>query len=154
MKIKNILRNLFYLFFPLIVGGVISFIIKDYVDYEVLTKPMLAPPSIVFPIVWTIIYFLMGISYYLLNNKYRDDITYENIIYYIQLFINAMWSIIFFLLKWRLVACIWIIILDLFVIYMVYLFYRKYKLSGILNIIYLCWILFATYLTIGVYILN
>ncbi len=154
MKIKKILKNIFYLFFPLVIGGLVGFIIKDYIDYDTLVKPLLAPPKILFPIVWTIIYLLMGISYWLLNEKYKDDITYESIIYYIQLFINAMWSIIFFLLKWRLVACIWILLLDLFVIYMIYLFYRKYKLSGILNFLYLGWILFATYLTIGIYILN
>lgn len=154
MKAKRILKNVFYLLFPLVIGCLVGLIIKDYIDYGILVKPVLAPPKILFPIFWTIIYFLMGISYYLLNNKYKDDITYESIIYYIQLFINGLWSIIFFLLKWRFISCMWIMLLDIFVFYMIYLFYRKYKLSGILNFLYLGWILFATYLTIGIYILN
>lgn len=154
MKMKKLLRNIFYIFLPLVIGGIVGFIIKDNIDYDMLVKSVLAPPKILFPIFWTIIYFLMGISYYLLNNKYKDDITYESIIYYIQLFINAMWSIIFFLLKWRFISCMWIMLLDIFVVCMIYLFYRKYKLSGILNFLYLGWILFATYLTIGIYILN
>ncbi len=151
---KKIFKNIFYILFPLFIGGVVGFLIKDYIDYDLLVKPLLAPPKILFPIAWTLIYILMGISFYLLNTRYKDDITYESIIYYIQLFIDALWSIIFFLLKWRFVSSLWIILLDLFVIYMIYLFYRKYKLSAYLNILYLIWIIFATYLTIGIFILN
>ncbi len=151
---KKILKNGFYLLFPLIIGGIVSLLIANSIDYNELIKPPLTPPSILFPIAWTIIYLLMGISFYLLNTKYKDDITYESIIYYIQLFINAMWSIIFFLLKWRFISCIWILLLDIFVIYMIYLFYRKCKISAYLNTFYLLWILFATYLTIGIFILN
>jgi len=147
------LKNLFYLFFPLLVGGIIGFITSNSIQYNELVKPPLSPPSILFPIVWTIIYLLMGISYYLLkNNSYNN--TLESIIYYSQLFVNALWSIIFFILELRLLSIIWIILLDILVIYMIYLFYKKYKLSSYLNILYLIWILFATYLTIGIYVLN
>jgi len=150
---KSIIKNLFYLFFPLIIGGIVGFIISGNIDYQILIKPPLAPPKIIFPIVWSIIYLLMGISYYLLKRN-GIDTEYESRIYYLQLFINALWSIIFFLLKWRFVAVIWIILLDIIVIYMFKLFYKKVKLSAYLNIIYIIWILFATYLTIGIYVLN
>lgn len=147
------IKNIFYLFFPLIVGGIVGFIITGNIDYTNLVKPPLAPPKILFPIIWSIIYLLMGISYFILNKK-ENKLELESKIYYFQLFVNALWSIIFFLLKWRFVAILWIILLDALVISMIVLFYKKVKLSGYLNLLYLVWILFATYLTIGIYILN
>lgn len=150
---KNIIKNIFYIFFPVLIGGIVGLLISGNIDYEILIKPPLAPPSIVFPIVWTIIYLLMGISYYLLQ-KENKDLDAENGVYYTQLFVNAMWSIIFFLFKFRLLACFWIVLLDLLIIYMIYVFYKKNKISAYLNIPYLLWSLFATYLTIGIYILN
>lgn len=153
MKNKNILTNLFYIFFPLIIGGIVSFFISGNIEYSYLNKPPLAPPGIVFPIVWTIIYLLMGISYYILKRNDNTNIIISAV-YYVQLFVNALWSIIFFNLEWRLFAIIWILLLDILVITMIYLFYKKDKVSAYLNIPYLIWILFATYLTIGIYVLN
>ena len=147
------IRNIFYLFFPLLIGGIVGFLISGNIDYNSLVKPPLAPPKILFPIVWSIIYLFMGISYFILKRK-GDNLEFESKIYYIQLFVNALWSIIFFLLKWRFVAILWIILLDSLVISIIYLFYKKVKISGYLNILYLVWVLFATYLTIGIYILN
>ena len=138
---------------PVIIGGVVGLIISKTIDYNQLIKPEFAPPSIVFPIVWTILYILMGISYGILKSK---DLVDEKIrrIYYLQLFVNAMWSIIFFTFKLRLTAFIWILILDVLVIIMIYRFYNKNKVSGLLQIPYLIWILFATYLNLSVYLLN
>ena len=150
---NNIIKNIFYLFLPIILGGLTGYIISDFIDYELLIKPPLSPPKILFPIAWSIIYILMGISYYLLK-KNNKNTKIESIIYYIQLTINILWSIIFFILKTRLFATIWIILLDIIVIYMLYIFYKKEKLSTYLNLPYLIWIVFATYLTIGFYILN
>ena len=147
------IKNIFYLFFPLIIGGLVGLIISGNIDYNSLVKPPFAPPKILFPIIWSIIYLLMGISYFILKKK-ESDLNLESMIYYIQLFVNALWSIIFFVLKWRFVAVIWIILLDVIVISMIYIFYKKVKLSGYLNLLYLVWGLFATYLTIGIYILN
>ena len=148
MKVKN----LFYLFFPIILGSLVGFIINGYIDYNSLSKPLGAPPSWLFPIMWSIIYLLMGISYYIYRKDDEDIIV--SIIYYIQLFINILWSFIFFVFKFRLFACIWIVILDVFVLFMIYLFWNKKRLSAYLNIPYMLWILFATYLTIGIYLLN
>lgn len=148
MKVKN----LFYLFFPIILGSLVGFIINGYIDYNSLAKPFLAPPSWIFPVMWSIIYLLMGISYYIYRKDYEDTIV--SIIYYIQLFVNLLWSIIFFVFKFRLFACIWIVLLDVFVLFMIYLFWNKKRLSAYLNIPYMLWILFATYLTIGIYLLN
>lgn len=150
---KKILKNIFYLFFPLLLGSLIGLIISKYMDYTTLKLPPLAPPKVLFPIMWSIIYLLIGISYFI----YKKKENYFNIIditYYIQLVFNLLWSIIFFVFKYRFLAILWIIIIDLQVILLIYLFTKKSKVSAYLNAPYLLWCLFATYLTIGIYILN
>ena len=138
---------------PVIIGGVIGLIISKSIDYNSLQKPPLSPPSILFPIVWTILYVLMGISYGILDSKSLIELK-TKIIYSLQLFVNATWSLIFFTLKWRLFAFIWIIILDVLVIVMIIDFFKKNKTAGLLQSPYLLWIIFASYLNLGVYLLN
>ena len=138
---------------PVILGGIVGLIISKSIDYTSLQQPFLAPPKILFPIVWTILYILMGISYGILESKSLID-SKSKIIYYLQLFFNLLWPIAFFLLKWRLFSFIWIIALDILVAIMIYEFYKKDKLAGILQIPYLIWILFASYLNIAIYLLN
>lgn len=149
-KIKIYIKSVLI---PVVLGGIIGFIISQFIDYNSLQKPFLAPPSIVFPIVWTILYILMGISYGILksNNLTNQQIDW---IYYIQLGVNALWSIFFFVFKWRLFAFIWIILLTVLVIIMIIKFYNKNKVAGLLQIPYLLWVLFASYLNIAIYILN
>lgn len=138
---------------PVIIGGIVGLIISVSIDYNSLEKPFLAPPSILFPIAWTILYILMGVSYGILKSKSLID-SKSKLIYYLQLFVNAMWSIFFFTLKWRLFSFIWIIVLDILVVLMILNFYKKDKTSGLLQIPYLLWILFASYLNISIYLLN
>lgn len=135
---------------PVVIGGIVGFIINPYIDYNSLVQPPLSPPSIVFPIVWTILYVLMGISYYLLKNPSKK----EKIIYFVQLGVNALWSVFFFIGKFYLFSFIWIVLLDVLVIFMTGIFYHNNKASAYLQIPYLIWILFATYLNLGIYILN
>lgn len=149
---KNHIKNIFYIFLPLILGSIIGIIISKSIDYQTLSLPPLSPPKIVFPIAWTIIYLLMGISYYLWKKKEENNKI--SLIYYLQLLINLSWSLLFFLLKWRLLSIFWIILLDILVIYLLKIFYSQNKIATYLNIPYLIWILFATYLTIGIYFLN
>jgi len=138
---------------PLIVGAVIGIIMSGSIDYESLKQPPLAPPSWLFPIAWTILYILMGVSFGILEvNDVMDS--KAKTIYYIQLGINALWSIIFFVLKARLFAFIWILILDIAVIAFLVVFYKRNKTAGLLQIPYLLWVLFASYLNLGVYLLN
>ena len=138
---------------PVIIGGIVGLIISGSMDYNSLEKPFLSPPSIVFPIVWTILYILMGASYGILKSKnlVDDEIS---AIYYLHLFVNALWPIAFFVLKWRFFAFLWIIFLIVLVIYMVIKFYQKNKLAGLLQMPYLMWTLFAAYLNLFVYLLN
>ncbi len=138
---------------PVILGGIVGFIISGSMDYSSLQKPFFAPPSIVFPIVWTLLYILMGISYGILSSNSLVD-SKINSIYYLQLFVNLLWPIIFFVLKWRLFAFIWIVLLTFLVFVMVVRFYDKNKLSGLIQIPYLVWSLFATYLNLFIYLLN
>ena len=138
---------------PAILGGIIGIIISGYLDYEILEKPLLSPPNIVFPIVWTILYVLMGISYGILDDKLLVD-SDINKIYYTQLIVNLLWSIFFLVFKWRLFSFIWIILLIILVILMIIKFYSKNRISGLLQIPYLIWILFASYLNLFVYLLN
>ena len=150
MKIKNYVISILI---PVLVGVVVGFITAPFMDYNTLEKPFLSPPGILFPIVWTILYTLMGISYGILKNKglINQEIDF---IYYLQLGINALWSIIFFVLKWRLFAFFWILLLIICVIIMIIRFYSKDKIAGLLQIPYLLWILFASYLNLAFYLLN
>lgn len=149
---KQIIKKLIYVFFPLLIGGLVSFIIKDFINYQEIIKPFLAPPKFIFPIAWSIIYFLMGISYALLNKNIVDKT--NKIIYYGQLLVNAFWSIIFFIFHNYGLSFIWIILLDILVSLMIWRFYKTNKVSAYLNLGYLIWILFATYLTGAIWLLN
>lgn len=138
---------------PVAVGVIIGLITSSAVRYNILVQPSFAPPAILFPIVWTILYTLMGISYGILksNNEVDSDI---NFIYYFQLFVNALWSIIFFTFEWRLFAFLWILLLIILVFMMFIRFYDKNKTAGLLQIPYLIWLVFAGILNFSVYLLN
>lgn len=146
------MKNFIRLFLPIILGSIVGVIINGFIDYNELIKPPFAPPKILFPIAWSIIYLLMGIAYYLYRKHYNDKKTI--IIYYAQLIMNLLWSIIFFIFKLRLLSVIWILILDILVIILIKKYLSTNKTSAYLMIIYIIWILFATYLNIGIYILN
>ena len=140
---------------PLVVG-VISWLLSigGLKSFELLKKPFLSPPGFIFPIVWTILYVLMGYGSYLMyeSNDYHSDCCLK--IYAINLFVNMLWSPLFFGLGLRLFSFIWIIILDLVILYMIICFYKVNKKAAYLQIPYLIWCLFATYLNLAFYLLN
>ena len=144
--LKNIL-------IPVILGGIVSLIISMVMDYNELNKPPLSPPGFIFGIVWTILYVLMGISYGILDYKNLIDTNIKNV-YCLQLFVNLLWPVAFFVFKWRLFAFIWLLLLVALIIKMIIEFYRKDKIAAYLQIPYLLWSIFASYLNIGVYLLN
>lgn len=150
---KKIITFVKPILITVIIGGISGIITSRFIDYETLKQPPLSPPSILFPIVWTILYILMGVSYGILKNDGKID-KEINMIYATQLFTNVTWPIIFFVFKWRFLAIIWILVLLVLIIYMAIKFYRKNKSAGLLQIPYILWTIFATYLTIGVYVLN
>lgn len=146
MDLKKLIINILI---PLVIGGIVALITMPFMDYKSLEQPLLSPPSILFPIIWTILYILMGVSAYLISKK--DNIP---LIYYVQLGVNALWSIIFFVFKLRLFAFIWIILLIILVVKMIFAFYKIDKKAAYLQIHYLLWIVFASYLNLGIYLLN
>ena len=140
---------LFYIIITLLIGGLPSIFVYMNDTYNSLNKPFLAPPGIIFPIVWTILFILMAISIYRVNK-----VTDYNCIYFLQLIINALWTPIFFGLKHYLFAFIWLVLLLIVVLIMVSSFYKVDKKSAYLNIPYIIWLLFAGYLNFSIYLLN
>lgn len=138
---------------PLLVGGLVGFLTSNFINYNNLIQPSFAPPSILFPIVWSILYTLMGVSYGILKS---NSLTNEKInkIYYLQLFVNALWSFFFFVFEWRLFSFFWILLLIALVILMIKEFYAKNKVAGLLQIPYLLWLIFASVLNLSIYLLN
>lgn len=119
-------------------------------DTDSLVKPLLFPPKILFPIVWTILYFLMSISLYL-SSKYNKNL-YK--VYGIQLILNSLWSPLLFMFKTYLFSTIELLILIIFVAIMIEEMKLENKLSAYLQTPYFIWLLFALYLNVSIYILN
>lgn len=119
-------------------------------DVSYLNLPAFYPPKILFPIVWSSIFILLSIGLYFATKN--DDDPY--VIYFIQLIVNALWTVIFFGLKLRLLGFIWIILLFILVVIMTYTFYKRNKLAGLLQIPYLAWLVIAGYLNLAIYLLN
>ncbi len=145
-------RKIFYILLPLVGGSIIGLIINNYIDYDYLINHPLSPSSYIFPIVWSILYLLIGISYYIYRKNNNNSLTIK--LYYTQLIFNYLWSIIFFVFKLKLFAAIWIILLVIIIIWLMIRFYQEEVLSFYLFIPYILWVLFATYLNIGIVILN
>lgn len=153
IKWKSLLINITI---PVSVGIISSLITGGGFDtYSQITQPPLSPPPLVFPIVWSILYILMGVSSYLIVEQTEDIKTNKSLIVYaIQLAINFFWPIFFFGFKAYLFSFIWIILLIAAIITMTVLFYRQNKLAAYLQIPYILWTFFAAYLNLGIYILN
>lgn len=155
MKI-NFKKLLLSISIPLVVGGLSALITKDSMNiYENLNTPPLSPPGFIFPIVWTILFILMGISFYL-TTLFNDGEEKENAqkIYIIQLILNFIWSIVFFNYNNFILSFIILIILWLFILKMIISFYKINPIAGYLQIPYLLWVTFAGYLNLMIIILN
>lgn len=142
---------IFSIIFTFFVGSFFSFFVdmNIYKDLNVLIKV----PSFIFPVVWSIIYLLLGTSLYLVlvsNCDKKQAIKY----YLIQLFINSVWTLVFFGFSLYVVSFILIVLLIFFVILMIISFYKINKVAGLLNIFYLLWLLFAGLLNLSIIILN
>lgn len=142
---------------PLLVGGISGFITMGAMDnFKALDKPPLSPPGWLFPVVWTVLFTLMGIaSYFVLTSSASSkDITNALKFYAVQLLFNFLWSILFFNLELYTFAFIWLLVLWVLIIITTVKFYRISKPSGYLLIPYLLWVTFAAYLNLGIAILN
>ena len=143
---------------PLAVGGLSAWLIRDgmaqYIDME---KPPLSPPAMLFPIVWTILFILMGIGSALVYvNRDKNKETAEGAlrIYGIQLAVNFFWSIIFFNMQAYLFAFIWLVLLWVLILIMILEFRKISPVAAWLQLPYLLWVTFAGYLTFAVWLMN
>lgn len=139
------------------VGGLSALLTAGNMDlYSEIVRPPLAPPPWLFPVVWTILYILMGISSAMIftSDASKRDINNSLTVYGINLFLNFFWSIIFFNMRAYLFAFIWLIALWVTILLMIIKFIKIKPVAGYLQIPYLLWVTFAGYLTLAIYILN
>ena len=140
------------------IGGLAAFLIKDNLAmYERIIRPALAPKAYVFPIAWTILYILMGISSarVWLQRKEKPELVLDALMaYVIQLILNFFWSILFFNMQNFLFSFIWLVLLWIAIIIMIVRFYRVDPIAAYLQIPYLLWVTFAGYLNFMIYRLN
>jgi tryptophan-rich sensory protein len=138
-------------------SGVISgFLTREEtsVFFDTIVKAPLTPPAFVFPIVWTALYALMGYSAWLVWKGKCNEKRISLFIYSLQLAFVFLWPIIFFVYKQFEISFFWIILLWLMIITMVILFYSCERKAGLLQIPYLIWVTFASYLTFAICVLN
>ena len=145
---------LFSIFIPVFLGSFVGFLTAQFNNYNSFVQPSFAPPAIVFPIVWTILYTLMGISSYIIIKSDSDNKNEALFVYGIQLIINLLWSIWFFVFKFYLFSFFWILLLIVFVVIMIKRFYDISKISAYLQIPYLIWLVFAAILNFSIWFLN
>ena len=142
--------------FALAAGFLGSLLGGNMASFKTLKKPFFTPPPITFPIVWTILYILMGVSSYLIccnktDKKFKKRACF---FYLIQLLVNTLWSLFFFRFSWFLFAFFWLLLLITLVIVMIIKFYKLKPLAAYLQIPYLLWLIIAGILNISIVILN
>ncbi len=155
--VKKIFSYVIGIAIPLAVGGLSALITKDSMDiYKTIVQPPLAPPGILFPIVWSILYVLMGIGSTLVFNaeapkkEKRQALT----LYALQLVVNFFWSILFFNERLFLASFVLLLALLGLILAMILRFYKINKAAALLQIPYLLWVTFAGYLNLAIYFLN
>lgn len=140
------------------VGFLSTFFTRNNMNiYDDIIVPPLAPPMFLFPIVWTILYFLMGISsggIAKYNDVRKEEVFDALFAYAIQLFLNFFWSILFFNMRAFLFSFVWLIVLWFAIIWMIVKFYKINPKAAFLQIPYLVWVTFAAYLNFAIYWLN
>lgn len=157
MKKTSITSLLIYIVTAELVGALSALITGSFGKlFETYTPPPLLPPAWLFPVVWVILYALMGISAYLVSRSEdeEDEIRKALTVYWVQLAFNFSWSIVFFRFEQFIAAAVIILILLILIIIMTVKFYKLRPLAGLLNIPYIIWVAFASYLNIATAIVN
>ena len=142
---------------PLAVGGLAALITGGGMDaFEALNKPPLSPPGWLFPVVWSILYVLMGFASWvvLVSGQAQQKVRNALVLYAVQLAFNFLWPIFFFGLSAYLLALIWLILLWLLILATMVLFHRISVPAAWLMMPYLIWVTFAGYLNYGIHMLN
>ena len=142
---------------PVLTGLLAGLIISGRTDvYEVFIKPPFSLPGNLFSVAWTTLYVLMGVALFLFRQAEpsEKDLNEGNLLFYVQLFLNFLWPIIFFRLQLPLAAFFELILLFIFIALTALKFYQTNKLSGILLLPYLLYVLYAGYLNFAIWYLN
>ncbi|MGN0666490.1 MAG: TspO/MBR family protein [Huintestinicola sp.] len=138
-----------------LIGALSSLVSGDWGFYSALIQPPFAPPGWVFPVVWIILYALMGVSAWLIYSSGDTESTRSALTaYWVQLAVNFVWSIVFFRYYMLGAAAAVIAVLLLCMIVMFVRFSKVRPAAAYINIPYLLWVIFAYYLNIGVWLLN
>lgn len=120
-----------------------------------ITKPPLSPPAMVFPIVWGLLFLLMGIG---AARIYRSPASAARsqslLLFWVQLAFNFFWSIIFFNFQYFGFAFLWLLVLWGLILWMIFSFHKVDPVAAWLQVPYLLWVSFAVYLNFGVWMLN
>lgn len=146
---------------PLAVGGLAALITNNAMEtFGAFKQPPLSPPAWLFPVVWTVLYILMGIACFLVwihptdKQSAMSEKTRFFAVYGVQLVFNFFWSIFFFSLGWHLFAFIWLILLWAMILYLVIWGGKNHRAVMWLLLPYLLWVTFAGYLNIMIAVLN
>ena len=142
---------------PLAVGGLSAWLTRGSMEaFEQMNKPPLAPPGWLFPVVWTILFVLMGVASYLVytSGEKQADVERALRVYILQLVVNFFWSILFFNLSLCFAAFVWLILLWALVLVTLVRFYRITPYAGYLLVPYVLWVTFAGYLNLSICLLN
>lgn len=122
--------------------------------FESINKPPLSPPGWLFPIVWTILFILMGVSAYLIYEENPRVLSAGLVLYAVQLALNFIWPLLFFNAGMYLLAFVELVALWVFIILMIMEFAKVNRCAAWLQVPYLLWVTFALYLNLGIYMLN
>ncbi len=147
----------FFILTALAVGGLSAFFTRNNMNlqYEVLMPP-LSPPSIAFPIVWSILFILMGVSAAIIYNAKVPAQQKQSalLVYALSLAVNFSWNIIFFNARAFLFAFFWLLFLLYLIVLTIIKYYKINKIAAYLQLPYALWVAFAGYLTAGIWWLN
>jgi len=153
---KNFKTRLIAWAIPLAVGGLATLLSGGMDSYKVINQPPLSPPAWVFPVVWTVLYLLMGEASYRVytSGKDKGQVRRALIAYGVQLFLNFLWPLVFFGGQLYLTAFVVLVVLWLAIVVTMRWFSQIDETAGDLLIPYVVWVAFAGYLNLGVFLLN
>ena len=157
MKNRAWKTYLFWILFTQAVGAFSGWLSRESTQLymQIIQQPPLSPPAAVFPIVWPILFALMGIGAARIDLAEPSPARTQSLrIYVLQLAVNFFWSILFFNLQRYGFALLWLVFLWVLILWMILSFRKVDRTAALLQIPYLLWVTFAAYLNFGVWVLN
>jgi len=152
---KKVLSFIIAIAIPLLVGVVSALLTMNNMDvYSTVNQPPLTPPALVFPIVWTVLFTLMGVSSALVYNSYSNKKDDAFFVYAVSLGLNFLWSIIFFNFRQFILSFIVLVALLISIIATIVKYFKINKVASLLQIPYAVWVAFAGYLNFAIILLN